>query len=143
MVVQYTRYKIGGSRRQAFIDAHREASRHLRFRCVRYELTHCADQDEWYTLRIEWDSQEDLRRFSNGAAGDAFRQAINGFARDIQEQRQWNLTVVVQASKVPRSQIAEGSIRCPVGRRGIASTRGFWTICAKRFSWNRWRSRST
>jgi len=114
MVVQYTRYRIGEHRRQAFLDAHREASRHLQFRCVRYELTHCADEGDWYTLRIEWASREDLCRFSEGMAGLAFLQVINGFARDIQEQRQWDLTDIVQNGMAVGSEIAVGFGDLPV-----------------------------
>ncbi len=115
MVVQYTRYKVGAKRRQAFLDAHREASAHLQFRCLRYELTHCADQDDWYTLRVEWNSHEELRRFATGAAGDAFRRAINGFAQDIQEQREWTLTEIVHKSTMPLIRIAEGFDSLPGG----------------------------
>src|SRR5215831_18485828 len=108
MVVQYTRYTIDENRRQAFISAHREASRHLQFRCIRFELTHCTDQSEWYTLRIEWESREDLLRFANGTAGDAFCQALHGFGCDVQEQRQWGLTDVVQDRRGSGHGIAEG-----------------------------------
>ena len=108
MVVQYTRYRVDENRRQAFIDAHREASRHLQFRCLRFELTHCTEQGEGYTLRIEWESPEDLRRFAGGTAGNAFRQALSGFARDVQEQRQWDLTDVVQDPLASGSGLAEG-----------------------------------
>ena len=108
LVVQYTRYRIDENRRQAFLDAHREAGPHLQFRCLRYELTHCSDERDWYTLRIEWESVEELRRFSGDMAGKAFLQAVNGFAHDIQEQRQWELTDIVHTAAASRSGFAEG-----------------------------------
>ena len=98
MVVEYTRYKIGESRRQDFIDAHRRATRHLHFRCIRYELSRCSDEREWFTLRIEWASSEELRRFHYDIAGDAFRHAINGFESDVQEHWHWEVMDVVHHS---------------------------------------------
>ena len=108
MVVQYTRYIIAENRTLAFLDAHRKAIQHLQFRCVRYELTHCSEEREWYTLRIEWDSREELRRFTADAAGNAFLQAVGGFTRDVQEQRQWELTDVVHTPMATGSGMAEG-----------------------------------
>jgi AraC-like DNA-binding protein len=113
MIVECTRYKIGEGRRQTFIEVVREAARHLWLRCVRYELTCCSDDHEWYTLRIEWESSEQLRRFRDNTAGKAFRQAVNSFERHIQEHRQWELTEVPPKPMTSGVGFAEGLSALP------------------------------
>jgi AraC-like DNA-binding protein/quinol monooxygenase YgiN len=95
MVVEYTRYRIGEGRERAFLDAHQQAGRHLRARCLRYELTRCSGGRSWYIFRVEWESAEHLRRFRDDAAGRAFREAVNGFEHDILENGGWELTDIV------------------------------------------------
>jgi AraC-like DNA-binding protein len=107
MVVEYTRYKIENSRKSAFVDTHRRAIRYLDSRSIRYELTQCSDQPEWYTFRTEWESSEQLGRFLDDAAGKAFLHALSGFEHDIQEQRFWELTDVVHSTMALLSRIAE------------------------------------
>jgi AraC-like DNA-binding protein len=107
VVVEYTRFRIAGNRAQAFLDALRKAIRHIQFRCLGCELTCCSDDREWYTLRIEWESAEQLRRFHEDLAGQAFRRALRDFESDIQEQRHWELTNVVHVPAALLSGITE------------------------------------
>jgi AraC-like DNA-binding protein len=107
VVVEYIRFKIAGSRVPCFLDALRKAIRHIQFRCLGCELTRCSDDREWYTLRVEWESDEQLRHFNEDLAGQAFRQTLREFEPDVQEQRRWDLTDVTQVPAPLRSGIAE------------------------------------
>jgi AraC-like DNA-binding protein len=92
MIVEYTRYKIDGNRALAFHDAQFRALRYLKSRGVPYELTQCTSDRTWYTLRVEWKSQDERRRFRDDSAGSAFRAAVCVFERDVQDQGCWELT---------------------------------------------------
>jgi len=63
MVVEYTRYKIDEPRRAAFLDAYRKAAESLRAtkNCLAYELTQCTEDEAYFILRLEWDSEEGQR----------------------------------------------------------------------------------
>jgi AraC-like DNA-binding protein len=101
MILESTRYRIDEHRAQSFLDACRKAGGHLEFRGIRYELTRCADQPQWYTFRIEWESAQQQRRFLEDPAGKAFRDVVNSFERDVEERRQWYLTDVGRRSTAP------------------------------------------
>jgi heme-degrading monooxygenase HmoA len=60
MIVEYTRYKIANEKRKEFEKAYTNAEHSLKVspHCLRYELSHCVEEPENYTLRIEWDSEE-------------------------------------------------------------------------------------
>ena len=91
MIVEYTRYRIGQKGAPAFLDAHRAAAQYLGVRGVLYELTQCDDEPELYTLRVEWNSKDQRRRFRRDSPGAAFRAAVHAFERDVQERRDWAL----------------------------------------------------
>jgi heme-degrading monooxygenase HmoA len=59
MIVEYTRYKITNEKRKEFENAYTKAEHSLKVspHCLRYELSHCVEDPEYYTLRIEWDSE--------------------------------------------------------------------------------------
>jgi quinol monooxygenase YgiN len=59
MIVEYTRYQIDSTRREAFETAHKKAvrTREASSHCVAYELSHGTEDSDHYILRIEWDSQ--------------------------------------------------------------------------------------
>ena len=97
MIVEYTRYRIDRKRASAFLNAQRAAAQHLGVRGVLYELTQCADEPELYTLRVEWNSKDERRRFRGDLAGTAFCAAVHAFERDVQERRDWALTGVHSA----------------------------------------------
>lgn len=60
MIVEYTRYEIDEKRRALFERVYEKAGEALRssIHCLRYELSHCTEDPDHYTLRIEWDSEE-------------------------------------------------------------------------------------
>jgi quinol monooxygenase YgiN len=92
MIVEYTRYKIDSTRREAFEMAYKiavgslEASSH----CLAYELSHCTEDRDRYILRIEWDSEEGhLKGFRSSPEFRAFFVAVQPFAKDIDEMRHY------------------------------------------------------
>jgi AraC-like DNA-binding protein len=107
LVVEYTRFKIAGSRAQAFLDVLRKAIRQIQFRCLGCELARCFDDRECYILRIDWESGEQLRRFYEDLDGQAFHRALRDFEPDIQERRHWELTEVAHIPAALLSGITE------------------------------------
>jgi quinol monooxygenase YgiN len=94
VIVEYTRYKIDSTRREAFELAYQravgslEASSH----CVAYELSHCTEDSVHYILRIEWDSEEGhLKGFRSSPEFRAFFAAVQPFVRDIEEMRHYEV----------------------------------------------------
>ncbi len=60
MVVEYIRYKIQDSQRKAFEGAYKHAEGPLKRskHCLGYEIARCVEDQNNYTVRIEWDSVE-------------------------------------------------------------------------------------
>src|SRR5712692_8288247 len=60
MIVEYTRYKIEEGRRKSFEETYQKAANALRAssHSLAYELSHCTEDLNYYTLRIERDSEE-------------------------------------------------------------------------------------
>jgi hemoglobin len=94
MIVEYTRYKIDSTRREAFEMAYKkavgslEASNH----CLDYELAHCTEDFDHYILRIEWDSEEGhLKGFRSSPEFRAFFADVQPFVKDIEEMRHYEV----------------------------------------------------
>jgi quinol monooxygenase YgiN len=94
MIVEYTRYKIDSTRREAFERAYKKAvgSLEASTHCVAYELSHCTEDSDHYILRIEWDSQEGhLQGFRSSPEFRAFFAAVQPFVKDIEEMRHYEV----------------------------------------------------
>jgi quinol monooxygenase YgiN len=94
MIVEYTRYKIDETRRETFETAYKtacaslEASSH----CLAYEFSHCTEDPEHYTLRIEWDSEEGhLKGFRTSPEFKAFFAVVQPYVKDIEEMRHYQV----------------------------------------------------
>jgi len=97
MIVEYTRYKIDENRRAAFLDDYRKAAESLKpsKNCLAYELTQCTEDEAYFTLRIEWDSEEGhLKGFRNSAEFKTFLPLVRPYMNDIEEMRHYRLTDV-------------------------------------------------
>ena len=97
MIVEYTRYKIDESRRAAFLNDYRKAAESLKssMNCLAYELTQCTEDEAYFTLRIEWDSEEGhLKGFRTGAEFKTFLPLVKPYINDIEEMRHYRLTDV-------------------------------------------------
>jgi AraC-like DNA-binding protein len=94
MIVEYIRYRIREDRAPTFLEAHRKAGSLLRAQYIRYELSLCSEERELYSLRIEWKSTSQQRRFRESENGSAFLTALRAFRANIEEQRFWEPTAV-------------------------------------------------
>jgi quinol monooxygenase YgiN len=59
-------------------------AKHLRYKvspnCLRYQLSHSVEEPEYYTLRIEWDSEEGhIRGFRTSPEFQPFFEAVKPF----------------------------------------------------------------
>ena len=94
MIVEYTRYKIDQNRRAFFERAYAKAGEALRLspNCQRYELSHCTDDPNHYTLRIEWDSEEGhLKGFRTSPEFKTFFALVQPYVNDIEEMRHYKV----------------------------------------------------
>lgn len=94
MIVEYTRYKIDDKRRVLFERAYQKAGEALRAsnHCLRYELSHCVEDQDHYTLRIEWDSEEGhLNGFRNSPEFKDFFSLVQPYVKDIEEMRHYSV----------------------------------------------------
>ena len=94
MIVEYTRYKIDEKRRILFERAYDKAGEALRSssHCLRYELSHCTEARDYYTLRIEWDSEEGhLNGFRNSSEFKTFLTLVQPYVKDIEEMRHYEV----------------------------------------------------
>ena len=92
MIVEYTRYKIDEKRRAPFERAYEGAGQALRSssKCRGYELSHCTEDPDHYTLRIEWDSEEGhLKGFRNSPEFKTFFALVQPYVKDIEEMRHY------------------------------------------------------
>ena len=90
MIVEYTRYKIDQNRRSLFERTYDRAGEALRLspHCQRYELSHCTEDPNHYTLRIEWDSKEGhLKGFRNSPEFKNLFGLVQPHVKDIEEMR--------------------------------------------------------
>lgn len=94
MIVEYTRYKIDEKRRVLFERAYEKAGEGLRSssHCLRYELSHCTEDPDLYTLRIEWDSEEGhLKGFRSSPEFKTFFALVQPYVEDIEEMRHYEV----------------------------------------------------
>ena len=97
MIVEYTRYKIDEKRRAAFLKDYRKAAESLSAskNCLAHELTQCTEDEAYYVLRIEWDSEEGhLKEFRNSPEFKSFFTLVKPYVNEIQEMRHYRLTGV-------------------------------------------------
>ena len=95
MIVEYTRYKIANDKQKEFENAYTRAENSLKMspHCLRYELSHCVEEPEYYTLRIEWDSKEGhINGFRTSPEFKPFIEAVKPFFNDIQEMHHYRFT---------------------------------------------------
>jgi quinol monooxygenase YgiN len=101
MIVEYTRYKIDEKRRSLFEEAYGKAGEALRssIHCQRYELSRCTEDPNYYTLRIEWDSEDGhLKGFRNSPEFKTFFALIQPYIKDIEEMRHYSVIGVGEKS---------------------------------------------
>jgi quinol monooxygenase YgiN len=97
MIVEYTRYKIDPERHDRFEMAYKSAAESLEAssHCLAYELSHCTEDPDYYTLRIEWDSEEGhLEGFRTSPEFKTFFAAVQPYVKDIQEMRHYQVITV-------------------------------------------------
>jgi hemoglobin len=102
MIVEYTRYKIDSTRREAFEMAYKKAVGSLvaSTHCLDYELAHCTEDPDHYTLRIEWDSEEGhLKGFRSSSEFRTFFADVQPFVKDIEEMRHYEVLSASGKSK--------------------------------------------
>jgi len=105
MIVEYTRYKIDSTRREAFEMAYKKAVSSLEAssHCLDYELARCTEDPDHYTLRIAWDSEEGhLQGFRSSSEFRAFFAVVQPFVKNIEEMRTYE---VLLASIEPKPQV--------------------------------------
>ncbi|GAA3377351.1 hypothetical protein GCM10020367_52700 [Streptomyces sannanensis] len=105
--VEYVRYRIPPAGRKAFEDAYREASvaPAAAPECIDYELSHCQEEPERYTLRIRWTSVGDhLHGFRKGEHFPAFFSAVRPHMSAIEEIQHYRTTDVSGAGSATRRQ---------------------------------------
>lgn len=101
MIVEYTRYKIDEKRRMLFERAYEKAGEVLRSssHCQRYELSHCTEDPNYYTLRIEWDSEDGhLKGFRSSPEFKTFLALVQPYIKDIEEMRHYAVIGVGEKS---------------------------------------------
>jgi quinol monooxygenase YgiN len=104
MIVEYTRYKIDEERRALFERAYENAGEALKasIHCLGYELSHCTEDPNYYTLRIEWDSEEGhIKGFRTSPEFKSFFALVQPYVKDIEEMRHYQVI-----SAAPKSQSA-------------------------------------
>jgi hemoglobin len=97
VIVEYTRYKIEEKRRKDFERAYSRAAKSLEAstHCLAWELSHCTEDADSYTLRLEWDSEEGhLKGFRTSAEFKTFFADVQPYVKDIQEMRHYQVTLV-------------------------------------------------
>jgi quinol monooxygenase YgiN len=102
VIVEYTRYKIDEKRRTLFERAYRKAGEALATstHCLRYELSHCTEDLDYYVLRIEWDSEEGhLKGFRASPEFRAFFALVQPYVRDIEEMRHYEVVSTGERSQ--------------------------------------------
>ena len=108
MIVEYTRYKIDEKRRMLFERAYEKAGEALRLssHCLRYELSHCTEDPAYYTLRIEWDSEDGhLKGFRSSPEFTTFFALVQPYVKDIEEMRHYGVISAGDKSQSAPSQI--------------------------------------
>jgi quinol monooxygenase YgiN len=92
MVIEYIRYKVEPSGREAFVAAYTQAAAQLDASsyCLSYQLSECREEAGQFILRIEWTSAaEHLDGFRKSDLFPAFFAHVKGFYNNIQEMRHY------------------------------------------------------
>ncbi len=101
MIVEYVRYRIADpSRRPALESAYARARQQLDDspHCLSYELAHCHEEPDRYTLRITWYSLErHLNGFRKSPAFKPFVAEVRPFMGDIEEMQHYRVTAIAAA----------------------------------------------
>jgi quinol monooxygenase YgiN len=100
--VEYIRYRIALDDQKAFENAYHQAAESLAAapQCIDYELAHCHEEPERYSLRIRWTSVEDhIQGFRKGEHFPAFFSAIRPYVTSIEEMQHYFTTEVVGTGK--------------------------------------------
>ena len=98
MVIEYIRYEIAASRREAFLAAWRDAASELRGspHCLRYEVSRGVEEPGHFVVRLEWDSLEGHERGFRASPGfGPFFQKVKPFYEAIREMKHYALSDVV------------------------------------------------
>jgi len=98
MIVEYTRYKIDEARRKTFEKEYAEAAKSLQAskHCLAYELSQCTEDPSYYTLRLEWDSEEGhLKGFRSSPEFQEFFKHVKAYVHDMEEMRHYRVTPTV------------------------------------------------
>lgn len=98
MTIEYIRYKVDATQREAFIDAYRKAAIQLNASeyCQGYELSECEEEPGQFILRIEWTSTEEhMNGFRKSNEFKAFYLNVKPFFTNIEEMRHYRLTDIV------------------------------------------------
>ncbi|CAA9278157.1 MAG: hypothetical protein AVDCRST_MAG56-3528 [uncultured Cytophagales bacterium] len=92
MVIEYIRYQVELSGREAFLAAYTQAAAQLDASpyCLTYQLSECLEEAGQFILRIEWTSAgEHLDGFRKSDLFPAFFAHVKGFFTSIQEMRHY------------------------------------------------------
>lgn len=96
VAIEYIRYRIPPEGATAFVDAYRAAVVPLGASeyCLGYDLTHCAEDPELFTLRIHWTSIDDhLQKFRSSRQFREFFSHIRPFVGQIEEMQHYAVTL--------------------------------------------------
>jgi quinol monooxygenase YgiN len=97
MVNEYTRYRIPEDKRAAFLSDYAKAADYLRASsaCLGYELSQCEEEQDYFTLRIIW--QSTAAHLGTFRGSDEFRRflpLIKPYIPFIEEMRHYALTEI-------------------------------------------------
>ena len=94
MIVEYTRYQIEDAKREGFEAAYKNAAVPLgnSEHCRSYELTRCTEDQNFYVLRVVWDSEEGhLKGFRSSVEFKAFFAEVRPFVANIEEMQHYEV----------------------------------------------------
>lgn len=97
MIIEYIRYRIESDRAADFLEAYAAAAEQLRTseHCLGYELARCTEAQEYFMLRIQWDSTDGhLQGFRKSPVFPSFFRAVAAFVKDIEEMRHYERTAI-------------------------------------------------
>jgi quinol monooxygenase YgiN len=86
-------------RRKEFERAYVDAAKSLDAspQCLAYELSNCTEDTGFYTLRLEWNSEDGhLKGFRTRPEFKTFFAAVQPYVKDIQEMRHYQITPVTR-----------------------------------------------
>jgi heme-degrading monooxygenase HmoA len=92
MIVEYIRYTIDASHRDAFEHAYSEAGHILEAapQCVSHEVSRCSEEPTAFTVRIEWESlRAHEEGFRHSPAFGPFLDLVKPYFGAIQEMRHY------------------------------------------------------